>query len=108
MSEPIRPEPARFTISRNDARDAQHRQIFVTLDGERVGDLVYGESLTRDLAPGHHVLKANNTMIWKTVKFDAAPGEDIRFRAVNYSGRGFFTFMLFLGVSPLYLAIERE
>jgi hypothetical protein len=101
-------DSARLVITRADSRDAQHRQIFLSLDGERLGDLVFGESVTRDIAPGHHVLKANNTMIWKTVEFDAAAGEEVRFRAVNYSGRGFFTFMLFLGVSPLYLAIERE
>ena len=101
-------DAARLVISRTDPRDAQHRQIFLSLDGSRLGDLVYGESLAREIAAGHHVLKANNTMVWKTVEFDAAVGEEIRFRAVNYSGRGFFTFMLFLGVSPLYLSIERE
>jgi hypothetical protein len=99
---------ARVTVSRRSKRDAQQRQIFLSLDGERLGDLVFGEEVTRDIAPGHHVLKANNTMVWKTFEFDAVPGEDIRISAVNYSGKGFWTLMLFAGVAPMYLAIERE
>jgi hypothetical protein len=42
------------------------------------------------------------------VEFDAAPGEEIRFTATNYSGKGFLTFMLFVGVAPLYLSLERD
>ncbi|MDR1989489.1 MAG: hypothetical protein LBQ09_04580 [Acidobacteriaceae bacterium] len=100
--------PARLTISRTSERDAQQRQIFVTLDGKEMGDLVFGETLSREISPGPHTLKANNTMVWKTVKFDAAPGEEIRFTATNYSGKGFLTFMLFVGVAPLYLSLERD
>lgn len=100
--------PARLIVRRTSPRDAQQRQIFVSLDGERLGDLVYGETISREIAPGKHTLKANNTMIWKTVEFEATEGEEIRFNAVNYSGRGFWTLMLFAGVAPLYLEIARD
>lgn len=99
---------ARLTISRKSSRDAQQRQVFLSLDGAPLRDLLYGESITREIAPGRHVLKANNTMVWKTVEFAAAAGEEVRFSAINYSGKGFWVLTAFFGVAPLYLAIERE
>ena len=100
--------PARLVITRRQERDIRQRQVFFTLDDQRLGDLVFGEEIVREIAPGRHTLKANNTMIWKTVTFEAAPGEEVRFSAVNYSGRGFWILMAFAGVAPMFLAIERE
>ena len=99
---------ARLVITRRQARDIRQRQVFIALDDQRIGDLVFGEEIVREIAPGPHTLKANNTMIWKTVKFEAAAGEEVRFSAVNFSGRGFWILMAFAGVAPLFLAIERE
>ena len=83
--------PARLLITRNSERDAKQRQIFVSLDGERVGDIVFGESLKRDIAPGRHFVRIHNTLFWKTIDFEAAPGETIHFNTVNRTGKGFCT-----------------
>ena len=99
--------PARLLVTRRSDRDVRHRQIFVSMDGERVGDLVFGESIGRDMPAGVHRVRIHNTLFWKTIDFEAAPGETVHFETVNYSGRGFLHFVLILGVAPLFLAVER-
>lgn len=99
---------ARIVVTRREPRDVRQRQVFLSIDDEPLGDLVFGEEISKEIAPGPHVLKANNTMVWKTVKFDARAGEAVRFSAVNYSGRGFWILMAFAGIAPMFLAIERS
>lgn len=99
--------PARLLVTRNSERDAKQRQIFVSLDGERVGDIVFGESLKRDIAPGRHFVRIHNTLFWKTIDFEAAPGETVHFNTINYTGKGFLHFVLILGVAPMFLTVER-
>jgi len=69
--------------------------------------LLFGERTSRDIGSGHHRLRAHNTLVWKTVEFDAAPGEHVRFRVVNRAGRGSMTLVALLGVGPLFVTIER-
>ncbi len=95
-------------MTRNSERDARQRQVYVSLDGEQIGYMMFGDRVSRPLSPGRHTLKANNTLVWKTLEFDAAPGEDVRFSVVNYTGRGFVALLAILGVSVLFLSIERE
>ena len=102
------PSPAYLTVTRTSERDARQRQVYVSLDGEHIAYLMFGDHIARALAPGRHTLKVNNTLVWKTVEFEAAPGEDVRFSVVNYTGRGFLTLMAILGVSVLFLGVERE
>ncbi len=102
------PARAKLTISRKKPSDVKRRQVYVALDGEKLGFLLYGDTLTRDIAPGHHTLKVNNTLFWKKVEFDAAPGEHVRFAINNYTGRTFYAVVLFFGIAPLYVSIERE
>ena len=77
------------------------------LDGTSVGDLLFGETLTREIAPGRHTLRVHNTLFWKTLEFDAAAGEQVHFSTVNYAGRGFLNLALIIGVAPLFLKVER-
>lgn len=89
-------------------RDAKQRQVYVSLDGEQIAYMMFGDTVTRPLPPGPHTLKVNNTLVWKTVHFDAQPGEDVRYSVVNYSGRGFALLLTMFGVSMLFLSVERE
>ena len=41
------------------------------------------------------MLKANNTLVRKSVEFDARPGEHVRFRCIN---RPHWTLMLFMAI----------
>jgi hypothetical protein len=101
-------EPARLTITRTSDRDARERQVYASLDDAQIAYLMFGEQVTRDIAPGRHVLKVNNTLVWKTVAFDIAPGEHVRFSVANYQGRGFATLLAVFGVGLLFLSIDRE
>jgi len=97
-----------ITVSRTSADDVQQRQIIVKLDGVRVAELMYGQSLTRTVAPGRHRLRVDNTWNWKTLEFDLAPGEELKFRTVSRAGR--FTWFLVgtLGAGPMYVSLEPE
>jgi hypothetical protein len=98
---------SRVTISRTSPDDIKQRQIIVKLDGKRLGELMHGDEISRAIEPGRHRLQVDNTWNWKTIEFNAAPGEQIRFRTVNRGGR--FTWFLVgtLGVGPMYVSIER-
>ena len=98
---------ARLVITRTSERDVRTRQIFVSLDGTSIGDLLFNERVERDIAPGAHRLRVHNTLFWKTIAFEAKPGETVHFQTVNYSGKGFLNLVLIIGVAPLFLAVER-
>jgi hypothetical protein len=99
---------ARITITRRHPRDVRDRQIIVSLDGERLATLLYGNGVTRDVAPGAHRLRAHNTLFWKTLELDLQRGEEARFIVINRAGTGTFSLLGLLGVGPLYLTFERE
>lgn len=101
------PAKARLLITRSSERDVKNRQIFASLDGTSLGDLLFGGKITREIRPGPHSMRVHNTLFWKTIHFEAAPGETVHFETVNYAGRGFLNFVLIIGVAPLFLAVER-
>jgi hypothetical protein len=102
------PSSARITVVRTHPDDVRTRQIIVSADGEHLGELLYGESLTKEIAPGRHRLRAHNTLFWKTHEVDLRAGEEARFVVVNRAGTGTFSLLSLLGVGPLYLTFERE
>ncbi len=99
--------PARLVVERTSRDDVRTRQIILSLDGEPWATLLYGESASRDIVAGTHRLRAYNTLVWRTVEFDVAPGEAARFSAVNRAGRGTAALIALLGVGPLYVTLER-
>jgi hypothetical protein len=98
---------ARLLITRSNPRDVGNRQIFVSLDGSALGDLLFKEQIERPITPGHHRLRVHNTLFWKTLEFEAQPGETVHFETTNYASRGFVSLVLILGVAPLFLSVER-
>jgi hypothetical protein len=101
------PHVATITVTRESKDDVGFREIFVSVDGESVAILQYGESVTHELPAGPHRLRAHNTLFWKTIDVVLQPGEHARFIAINRAGFGTFGFMVFLGASPVYLTFER-
>ena len=102
-----RMHPASITIARTHATDIGFRQLVITLDGERLGDLLFGESVQRDVAPGLHRLRVSNTLVWKTLEFDVKTGEQVRFEAINRAGKLTYPLLLLFGAAPLYLTVRR-
>ena len=101
-------ELARVTIARTEPNDVRDRQIVLSMDGEPLGTLLFGQQMTRDVAPGRHRLKAHNTLFWKNIEVDLQPGEHVRFTVINRAGTGTLSLLGVLGVGPLYLTFERR
>ena len=100
-------KPASVTIVRTSDEDFKQRQLVVWLDDEKLGDLMFGDTLTRDVQAGPHKLRVSNTLVWKTVEFDVKPGEQVRFEAINRPGRVTYPMLVFIGVGPLYVTLRR-
>ena len=101
-------EPARITICRESPQDAGYREIFVSIDGQQVAILEYGDTYTAEIKPGPHRLRAHNTLFWKTHHIVLRPGEHAKFIAINRTGTISFGLLFMLGAFPVYLTFERE
>lgn len=99
---------ARVTITRKHANDVRDRQIVLSIDGEPLATLLFGQQVSRELPAGPHRLKAHNTLFWKNLDVDLTPGEHARFVVINRAGTGSLSLLGVLGVGPLYLTFERE
>jgi hypothetical protein len=98
---------ARLTVDRMGTEDVGTRQVVLSLDGETMATLLFGQRTSREITPGRHRLRAHNTLVWKTVEFDAKPGEHVRFSTVNRAGFGSMALVALLGVGPLFVTLER-
>ena len=94
-------------MTRTAGNDVQDREIYVSVDGEEFAILRYGDSVTREIAPGPHHIRAHNTLFRKKVDITLADDEHAQFVAINKPGWGTYTMMTFLGAGPLYLTFER-
>ena len=103
----LRVPPATLTIARQSPQDVGIRQVIVSLDGEEFGVLLNGQSVTKEVPAGDHKLRFNNTLVWKTVRFEIRPGEHVRFNVTNRAGFGTYALVATLGVGPIYLRVER-
>lgn len=98
--------PTLLTIHRTSEKDVRDRQIILSLDGEKIATLLYGQTVSREILPGRHKLRANNTLVWKTVEFDAPPGREVHFTCVNRAPKSFFYSLFVFGFAPLYVTLE--
>lgn len=111
MSDDTRDTPAgtaTITITRTDARDIKDRQVIMSIDGTHVATLLFGQSATRTIAAGEHTLRANNTLVWKTVTFDVRDGDHARFSILNRALGGTEWLIALLGVCPIVVSMTRE
>jgi len=103
---------ATLTVRRQATDDIGYREIYASLDGESLGMLRHGMSVTREITPGPHELKVHNTLFRRAAKFTVGAGEHARFQAVNRSGMGTYSALAlligFLGAGPIYLTLTRE
>ena len=99
--------PASVTITRTSESDFKSRQLVVHIDGQRIAELLWGDSVTHELEPGPHRIRVHNTLVWKSIAFVLAPGEQVFFEAINRTGPGSFVMLVALGVGPLYVTLRR-
>ena len=100
--------PARVTIARTGEHDVRQRQVIVSIDDGPKSNLMFGESITLEVAPGRRKLRTYNTLVWKNIDFDAKAGEVITFEVTNRAGRFALGFLSLVGVAPLYLTVEQK
>ena len=98
----------KVTIRRTSPADVKTRQLVVSIDGEKIATLMFGQSVTRDLPAGAHRLRVHNTLVWKTIEFTLAPNEQATFEAINRTGKLTYFLVSALGVGPLYVTLRKE
>jgi hypothetical protein len=101
-------DTAQLILTRDHPQDVQDRVVYIWIDGQKLDrPLKYGKTITRELVPGRHTIKAHNQLFGHTVEFDAAPGETIRFRCENGLSPGGIVMMLFMGAAYLTVNLRR-
>ena len=99
---------AQLTVTRNSPSDFQDRQVYLYVDGELWGKVKYGRPLSREIPPGHHKVRAFNTMFSHTLEINAVPGEHVRLKCTNGLARGGWIMMVIWQVAALRVRLERE
>jgi hypothetical protein len=99
---------SRVTVRRQSKDDVGWRQIYVSLDDERIAVLTMGQDVTREVRPGRHRLRVHNTLFWRTCEFTVSMGEHVSFSTINRAGPGTWSIGFFLGTNPLYLTLARD
>jgi hypothetical protein len=101
-------QQATITIRRTAPDDVQVREIIVKVDGERVGALKYGDTITLPVSSGRHRLRVDNTFNWQTIELFLAPGERRNFLTKSRAGAFGWFLIALLGAGPLYVSITPE
>ena len=100
--------PTGITITRTSEEDWKTRQLVVAIDGTRVAELLWGDSMMFELQPGPHTLRVHNTLVWKTMQFSLAPGEQAFFEAINRASLSTYLCLgLLMGIAPLWVTLRR-
>jgi hypothetical protein len=82
--------------------------VYLWIDGEKWDSVLrYKTTFTRDLPPGKHVIKANNTLFSHTVEFEAQAGETVRYQCENGLTGGGMVMVLMMGVAYLRVHLTR-
>ena len=55
-------DTATITVTRREPADVKQREVFLSLDGERIATLLYGESVRREIEPGRHSIRAHSRL----------------------------------------------
>jgi hypothetical protein len=97
-----------LTVRRTTDDDIKERELYVSLDGERLGILKYGDSATVPIAAGHHTLRVHNTLSRKQAEFEVTSGQHVRFSMANIPGKGFAYWAFFVGAALFWTVLERE
>jgi hypothetical protein len=95
-------------VARRSPEDVGQRQVVVSIDGAAAATLMYGQSMTREVASGTHRLRVHNTLVWKTLDLTLSPGEHARYTVVNRAGWGTYWLVALLGAGPLYVTLTRD
>jgi hypothetical protein len=108
LPEPTALKDAQLTVSRYEGDIFADRQIYIFVDDEPWGKVRYGDSITRELKPGRHKVRAFNTLFSRTIELDLHPAEHARVRCGNGFPRAGWFLMMWLHATYLLVRLERE
>ena len=97
---------AKVTVTRDSPDDVQTRQIEIYFDGQRQGELLFGDTLTFAVAPGRHTLRVDNTWNHKDLDLEVIAGNDLRFVTKSSAGEFSRFLLVAFGAGPIYVSIE--
>lgn len=97
---------AQITVTRDSPDDVQTRRIFVSLDGVRQAELLFGDAITIPVSSGPHTLRVDNTWNHKDVHIDVGSGAALRFVTKNSAGQFSRFLLVAFGAGPIYVSIE--
>ena len=97
---------AQVTVTRDSPQDVQTRQIFVSLDGERKAELLFGDEISFPVSAGRHTIRVDNTWNHKDVSLDIHAGDDLHFLTKSVAGQFSKFLLVALGAGPIYVSIE--
>jgi hypothetical protein len=97
---------AQVTVTRDSPEDVQTRQIFVSLDGERKAELLFGDEISFPVSAGRHTIRVDNTWNHKDLELDVNGGDDLRFLTKSTAGQFSKFLLVALGAGPIYVTIE--
>ena len=97
---------AEITVQRDSPEDVAKRQIVVYLDGQRMGEILFGESIRLAVPPGRHELGVDNTWNRKQLTLEVVPGARMRFLAKSTAGKFSWFLLGFFGAGPVYVSLE--
>jgi hypothetical protein len=100
--------PATLTVNRNSDDDTQQREIVVTLDGEPIAELVFGQSVTKEISAGSHTLVVDNTWNKQSATFSASENEKVSFLAKNRAGNFSQFLLMIFGAGPIRVSLSRQ
>jgi hypothetical protein len=100
--------PATLTVNRNSSEDAQQREIIITLDGERIAELTFGQTISREVSAGSHTLLVDNTWNKQNATFAVRENETITFLVQNTSSRFSQFLLMIFGAGPLRVSLTRK
>jgi hypothetical protein len=98
--------PATIEIFRDTAEDVLDLWVRIFIDDQPAEILRYGETLRRQVTPGHHRIKAHNTLSKDTIEFDVEPGQTLRIRCHNHFAKGGILMMLTIGFAFIKVRLE--
>ncbi|MCH8978066.1 MAG: hypothetical protein IH945_02340 [Armatimonadetes bacterium] len=69
----------KLVLVRDGDRDIKHRTAIMSLDGQMVRRLQYGETFSMDISVGRHVLEGKNELgTRREISFEAVEGGTVR------------------------------
>ena len=85
----------------------QERELYASLDGQRIAILLYRDRPTLRISPGHHEPRVHNTISRKAATFDVAAGQHVQFGTGNLRGKGVEYLAFFLGAAMMKTRLDR-